>query len=272
MSRRFDEATRLEACGPGRYARTIDRGDYWGMVTPHGGYLMALMLAAMQLEVGDPTRRPRTLVQHFLGRVAPGRVEVEVVVERTTRAVSSVSARMRSGEDVAGLATALFTTDREGPAFVDEPAPGVAPPTDPNERLPTFLAPVHAHFDFHRRFGSDGRTLPVEDGGWILPREVGPWDHRLALLLSDLWIPAIIRHPDRVAATPSLHHMVHFGPDVRGEEGAFLVRHRLSSGGGGISDEDIALWSRDGRLLLRARQLRMVVAAESLLSAATTES
>ena len=89
---------------------------------------------------------------------------------------------------------------------------------------------------------------------------IGEWDHRLALVLSDLWVPAIVRHPERVCATPSLHHVAHFGADVRGDSStAFLVRHQLSSGGHGLTDEDISLWSDDGRLLMRARQLRSVV-------------
>ena len=107
MSRRFDEATRLEPCGNGRYELEVEEGDYWGVVTPHGGYLMALMFEAMQLEVAQAERRPRSLVQHFLGRIAPGRVTIEVTIERTSRAVTSVTARMQSGENVAGLALEL---------------------------------------------------------------------------------------------------------------------------------------------------------------------
>ncbi len=44
-----------------------------------------------------------------------------------------------------------------------------------------------------------------------------------------------------------------------------LVRHRLSNGRKGLTDEDIALWSQDGRLLLRARQMRTVVPANKAL-------
>jgi hypothetical protein len=192
-------------------------------------------------------------------------VTIEVTIERASRAVSSVSARMRSGGETAGLATAMFTIDREGPMFLDEPLPDVAIRGSEYEALPTFIAPVHGHFEYHRRFGADAAVVPVEDGGWVRPLETGAWDHRLALLLSDIWIPPIIRHPERVVATPTLHHAVHFGGDVSGKGGeAFLVRHRLTQGGGGISDEDISLWCEDGRLLLRARQLRLVVAPESL--------
>lgn len=268
MSKRFDEATRLESRGAGRYTRDVVEGDdYWGMVTPHGGYLMSLMFAAMELEVGDANRRPRALTQHFLGRIPEGPIVIDVQIERSTRNVTSVSGRMGApGAEAAGTATALFTTNREGPIFLDDAMPEVAPPKsrEAMESLPIFVAPVHQRYDFDRRFGSDGPVVPVEDGGWILPYDEGDWDHRFALFLSDLWIPPIIRHPERVFATPTLHHTVHFGPDVSGHAGAFLAHHRLASGGDGITDEDIGIWSEDGRILLRARQLRLVVSPDSV--------
>jgi acyl-coenzyme A thioesterase PaaI-like protein len=276
MSRLLDEQTALEPLGRGRYRRKLDEGPFWGMATPHGGYLMALVLRAMQLELDESlpaptsqsTRRPRVLSQQFLGRVPVGDVDIEVQVERTGRNVSSLTARLRTAGETRAFASGLFTRDSEGPGFLDDPAPAVAPPGEPDVELFGFGAPVHAGFEFHRRFGSDGAVVPVEDGGWIVPREPGPWDHRLALVASDLWVPAIIRHPERVCATPSLHHVVHFGPQVGGADTTpLLVRHRLSSGGSGLTDEDIALWAEDGRLLLRARQLRTVIDAQVLLAA-----
>lgn len=261
----FREAVRLEPRGAGRYARTVDADTYWGMVTPHGGYLMALMLAAMEREVDDPARRPRGFTQHFLGTVAPGEVGIEVETLHASRSVSSLSARMTSDGRVAGLASAIFTAGREGPSFLDEPAPDVAPMGDGDAAPPSFVAPVHREFEFARRFGADGRVEPVEDGGWLRPRRAEAWNHPFVLMASDLWIPPIIRHPDRVAATPSLHHVVHFGPQVEGPAGSpLLVRHRLAVGGDGVTDEDIALWAEDGRLLLRGRQLRLAVAGERM--------
>jgi hypothetical protein len=60
--------------------------------------------------------------------------------------------------------------------------------------------------------------------------------------------------------------VVHFGPDVHGAaEIPMLVRHRLSSGARGLTEEDIALWAADGRLLLKARQLRTVVALDRVM-------
>lgn len=265
MTQLLEEETHLDAIGDGRYRREIEEGPFWGMATAHGGYLMALLLRAMEIESGDPTRHPRMLSQHFLGPIRPGAVEIEVRLERVGRGVTSLSARLYSRGEVAGLATALFTLEREGPDFLDELPPAVAPPEAPDADMLGFITPVHAHFDFHRRFGAEG-AVPVEDGGWIVPREPGEWDHRLALVLSDLWVPAIVRHPERVCVTPSLHHVAHFGPHVRGDSStAFLVRHQLSSGGHGLTDEDISLWSDDGRLLMRARQLRSVVPVDRAL-------
>ncbi len=262
----LDDHMQLEARGDGRYVHEIEEGAYWGMATPHGGFSMALLLHAMQRELGDPARRPRVFAQQFLGRVPSGPAKIDVVLERSGRAVSALSARLRIQGDVRLLATGVFTADREGPAFLDEPMPEVAPPDAPDEDLLGFdMAPVHASYTFHRRFGRDGVELPCEDGGWIVPVDPQPWDHRLALIASDLWVPPIIRNPERVAPTPSLHHVVHFGPDVEGEAGVpLLVRHRMSSGAAGVTEEDIALWAGDGRLLLRARQLRTVVTVERM--------
>jgi acyl-CoA thioesterase len=263
----LDQHTALEPCGAGRWGRRLEEGPFWGMATPHGGYTMALVLQAMQRELDEPARRPRVFSQQFLGRIPPGDVAIEVRIERAGRAVTSVTARLHAAGDTPAIASALFSLDREGPSFLDEPLPAVAPPESSDRGMLGFGAPVHGQFEFHRRFGSDGALVPVEDGGWIVPNDPGPWDHRLALVASDLWVPPIVRHPERVAPTPSLHHVVHFGPDVHGDTATpLLVRHCLSSGGRGLTEEDIALWSADGRLLLKARQLRTVVPLDKVMA------
>ena len=272
MTQSLEAATRFERRPGGRYVRELEEGSYWGVVTAHGGYLMALMLRAMQLEVADEERAPRMLSQHFLSKIPPGEIAIDVTLERVGRGVTSASARLLSEGRLVGLATAIFTKSGEGPAFLDEPMPQVRERGEPDrEMVGFFVAKVHDEFEFHRRFGSGGAVVPCEDGGWIVPMDTGAWDHRLALVASDVWIPPIIRHPERLAATPSLHHIVHFGPSVGGpardgDRGTpLLVRHVLSSGGEGLTDEDISLWAEDGRLLLKARQLRTVVPPTSVI-------
>lgn len=261
MSWLLDERTHLESLGAGRYRREIDDGPFWGTGSPFGGYLMALGFAAMEREVADPGRRPRIYSHQFLRRIPVGPLDIEVTTERVGATVHSVTARLKVEGDTVGVAGGLFTRDRQGPEYLDEPIPDVAPPTEPGgTEVPGWATNVHGRFTPHRRFGEDGDVVPNEDGGWLVANEPGPWDHRLALVASDVWPPPVIRHPERTAATPSLHHVVHFGPAVTGPaDQHLLVRHRASGGHGGLTDEDITLWAGDGRLLLKARQLRTVI-------------
>lgn len=261
MSWLLDERTTLDSLGDGRYRREIDDGEFWGTGSPFGGYLMALTFAAMRAEVADEERLPRIYSHQFLRRVPVGPLDVVVTTERVGALVHSVTARLLVGDDTVGVAGGMFTGEREGPEYLDEPMPDVAPPDEPNGTdVPGWATNVHGRFVPHRRFGADGAVVPNEDGGWLRPAEPGPWDHRMALMASDVWPPPVIRHPERMCATPSLHHVVHFGPDVTGEaDQALLVRHRASRGHGGLTDEEITLWADDGRLLLKARQLRTVI-------------
>lgn len=261
MSWLLDERTTLDPLGDGRYRREIDDGEYWGTGSPFGGYLMALTFAAMRAEVADEERLPRVYSHQFLRRVPVGPLDIVVTTERVGALVHSVTARLLVGDDTVGVAGGMFTGEREGPEYLDEPMPDVAAPDEPHGTdVPGWATNVHGRFVPHRRFGADGAVVPNEDGGWLRPTEPGPWDHRMALMASDVWPPPVIRHPERMCATPSLHHVVHFGPDVRGgADQALLVRHRASRGHGGLTDEEITLWADDGRLLLKARQLRTVI-------------
>ena len=99
----FDQATAVERVAAGRYSYVF--GDEWtGLRGPHGGFLAAIMLRAMQAEVGqggraggrDPAvagspgppeggspphsgiRSPRSLTIHFAAPPAAGHALIEV--------------------------------------------------------------------------------------------------------------------------------------------------------------------------------------------------
>ncbi|MEZ5165387.1 MAG: thioesterase family protein [Acidimicrobiales bacterium] len=188
MSWLLDERTQLEPLGDGRYRRLIDDGEFWGTGSPFGGYLMALGFAAMRAEVEDRARRPRVYTHQFLRRVPVGALELAVTTERVGALVHAVSVRLHAGGDVVGVAGGLFTGEQDGPSYLDDPMPTVDPPTEPGgTEVPGWATNVHARFTPHRRFGADGLHLPNEDGGWLVMNEPGPWDHRLALMASDVW-------------------------------------------------------------------------------------
>lgn len=260
MSWLLDERTELESLGGGRYRRLIDDGEFWGSASPFGGYLMALVLRAMTEEVAEDDRQPRIYTHQFLRRIPVGPLEIEVTNERIGGLVHSLTARLLVDGETVGVASGMFTGERQGPSYLDDPMPQVAPPSGPGGDVPGWMTNVHGRFVPFRRFGADGDVMPNEDGGWLRMAEPGDWDHRLALVASDVWPPPVIRHPDRMCATPSLHIAVHFGPDVGGTaDQDLLVRHTATRGHAGLTDEEITLWSDDGRLQLKARQLRTVI-------------
>ncbi|TMF87528.1 MAG: thioesterase family protein, partial [Chloroflexi bacterium] len=75
----FDQAIRSERVATGRYSYVW--GDEWiGMRGPHGGFLAAVLLRAMEAEVG-PGRAPRSLTVHFAAPPAVGPSQIEVAEE-----------------------------------------------------------------------------------------------------------------------------------------------------------------------------------------------
>ena len=88
----FDRATAVAAAGDGRWA-AICHPD-WGVPTgPNGGYLAAIVLRAMDAQLGDSERAARSMTCHYLRPPAADGVVVETVIERSGRTASTVSAR-----------------------------------------------------------------------------------------------------------------------------------------------------------------------------------
>ena len=72
----------MRPVGDGKYEGEV-RGGWWTPRGPLGGYVMALMLRALEQAVGDPERMPRSATMHFLRPPQAGPVTVEAHVERT---------------------------------------------------------------------------------------------------------------------------------------------------------------------------------------------
>ena len=224
----FDQAIRSERVATGRYSYVW--GDEWiGMRGPHGGFLAAVLLRAMEAEVG-PGRAPRSLTVHFAAPPAVGPSQIEVAEERRGGRLSSVSARLSQ----AGAIMAL--------AFAD-------------------------HFDY--RYALGGRVFHGGDraysGGWMRLRRPVPIDAAVVACLVDAWMPSLFTRIDFRAYAPTVEMTVYFraalpAPEVGPEEfllGVFSSKRAE----GGFWEEDGELWTRDGRLLAQSRQLALVLPA-----------
>lgn len=144
--------------GPGSYPRAVDFAPYRSGAdrfpprsTPHGGYLLAVILRALIAYQADQPASPRqpssppalvdplSLQAQFLTSVAPGPVEIHISTVRAGRSIANLRAELlhRTGGDRPGecaiTAEAVFTLF--GPLPPVDGAGHHLPPSDGNMNL-----------------------------------------------------------------------------------------------------------------------------------------
>lgn len=265
MGTDFESDTAASPLGGGRYA--IDLSDRWWIGRgPNGGYVAALMLRAITGEVeslaSGTSLPPRSLTVHFLLRPEAGPAEIEVTVEHAGRATVFLSARMIQAGEVKAKAMAVFSEERDGPPFDKSAMPKVPPPEE-LEEMDTTQAPV-AVFGRYRAMMISG--FPGETGdraetmGWIRLRDEQPVDPVLAAAVLDVWYPAPFVVFEELPFAPTLEYTVHFPRRIPepGPPDWCLIRLTAEEATEGHFSEDAELWTRDGRLLAKARQMALL--------------
>jgi acyl-CoA thioesterase len=265
MSTDFEQDTAAERVGEGRYS--INLSDRWWIGRgPNGGYVAALVLRAMTAEVEtrpstDP-RPARSLTVHFLRPPETGRAEVEVTVEHAGHLTCFLSSRLIQDGEVKAKAMAVFSGERDGPAFDTSKMPD-APAPEELEEMDTEQAPVAVFGRYRAKFikGIPGEAgEKAETMGWIRLRDEQPVDPVLAAAVLDVWYPAPFVAFEKLPFAPTLEYTVHF-PRTIPEPGPpdwNLIRLFSEEGVEGHFSEDAELWSRDGKLLAKARQMALL--------------
>jgi len=265
----FERDTTATPIGPGKYK--VELNDRWWIGPgPNGGYTAALMLQAMTetvIELTTETRQQpaRSLSVHFLGRPIVGEAVIEVTTEHKGYATSFISARLMQEGEIKAKAMSVFSAEREGPDFDHTKMPDVLRPED-GEEIDTAQAPVAVFTQY--------RAIPVlgsepfsggpkaETGGWMKLKDEQPMTPVLAAAMLDVWFPAPFVTVDRRVQCPTLEYTVHFPRElpVAGAEHPdwTLVRLISEEGTEGHFSEDGELWSRDGTLLARCRQMALL--------------
>ena len=257
----LDADTALSRDGDGRY-RGVVTEDWWIERGPFGGYLSAFLVRAMQDELGDPERPPRSLSVHFVDAPAAGPIEVAVQVEREGRSSTALSLRLvQDGRPIA-LALAGAAAWREGEPEWADVSPPAAPPPD---ECPEFRR-VEGAPRFQRRFdlrwvegGFPGR--PAERArhvSWMRLKEGGPLDHLAVTAMSDGWLPAAFSKLGRFAIVPTFDLTIHFRAPLPVPGEWLLAEYRSAFSAGGAWEEDGELWTQDGTLVAQSRQLAMM--------------
>ena len=264
----FDDDIAMRPVGDGKYEGEV-RGGWWTPRGPLGGYVMALMVRALEQTVGDPERMPRSLTMHFLRPPQAGAVTVEAKVERKGRRLTSVSGRLEQEGKLMGLALGAFSTPWESPLLDDAPMPAVEPPkgrvTEPRGVPNTIPPPFLERMVFQHRFGSPlfSGAEHGEVGGWLGLREERPLDAAAITLLADAWFPAPWPRLRALAAAPTIDLTIHFRAPLPIPDGLVLGRFNSRLVRDGFFEEDGELWAPGGTLLAQSRQLGLLIGAEA---------
>lgn len=262
----FDQDTALEPAGDGSWEGEIAAG--WETPRgPLGGYVMAIALRGLELAVADPGRTARSATMHFLRVPEPGPVTVRAEVERSGRSLSTVSGRVEQAGKLIGIALGAWSAPWPGPELPSNPMPDVepaepreAPPGNfPRRDPPAFTG----RLTMQHRFGDGPFTESErgEVGGWLGLLEERPLDALTIAVLADAWFPAPWPRLSELAPAPTIDLTIHFRTSLPLPDSLLLGRFRNQLVRDGFFDEDGELWTPDGTLVAKSRQLGLLLGA-----------
>jgi acyl-CoA thioesterase len=263
----FDDDTGVRPLGGGAWRGRIEESWYAGL-RPLGGYVMAIVLRGIVLATDDEARQPRTMTIHFLRAPQAGPVTVRTTVERSGRSLTTVRASLEQEGELMALALAAVSAPRPGPLVSEAPMPEVAPPAaremppvGPDRLSPP---PFTGRVTMESRFGAPpfSGADRSEVGGWMGLREERPIDALTVAVLADAWFPAPWPRLLKLAPAPTVELTVHFRAPLPLPDSLLLGRFRTRLIRDGFYDEDGELWTLDGTLVARSRQLGLLLDAE----------
>jgi acyl-CoA thioesterase len=264
----FDDDLALRPAGEGAWEGRVD-GRWWTPRGPLGGFVMALIVRALEQAVADPARQARSLTVQFLRPPAEGVLTIRPAIERAGRGLTNASARLEQEGRLIALALATFAGARESPRLDEEPMPEVEPPGEreqPRRQLPGTDAPNFVELlSMQARFGSEpfSRAGSSLTGGWMGLRERHDIDAAVLCVLADAWYPAPWARLAGLAPAPTMEMSVYFRAPLPQPDSLLLGRFASAQVRDGYFDEDGELWTPNGTLLAQSRQLAILFGAST---------
>jgi acyl-CoA thioesterase len=261
----FDEDIALHPSGPGDF--DLEVPEHWRVArgATNGGYIAAVITSALEASTGDPARHPRSLTVHYVAACRPGPAQITVLVERSGRSLTTMTARLMQDGAMVAIALAALASDRPGLEFQHEPMLEVPPPEELSGQPLWNRSPYFAtNWDYRPRVGSMPFTGADRalSGGWLRPAQPRLLDAPLVAAMADAWIPPValmLTEPTGILATIDL--TVHFRAalppsDISADDFCFaLFDSRV--GAHGFWESSGVIWSRNGLPLAQARQLAL---------------
>lgn len=259
----FQRDTGLEPVDHGTFEADLGK-TWWVDRGPNGGYLAAILTRAMQ-EVAEAVPPLRSLSVRYLRAAQAGKAEVASRVEHAGRSISTLSARMTQADQPVALAQATVGRPRQGPRL-SRLSPPEALAWDQALELPRDGPVTPPTFTQHVEYRIAGGGVPL--GGaeeaemqvWMRMADPSPWEDALVCFLADAWMPATFAALDAPAAIPTVDLTVHAtGHRPEDPTTPVLAVFTADHGADGYVVEDGQLWTPEGELVARARQLRRIL-------------
>ena len=263
----FDEALAVDVAGDGHLTARIAEGwDVRG--NPHGGYLLAVVGAAMGRAVAQPD--PLTISATYLAPPRTGPADLHVSVLRAGRRQSTAAVELSQDGLARVHAVATFgrLPDEDPVAWTGDVARPAIPA--PEECLaPERLEEIEGEaINLHRRLllrchpdtgwlqGAPSGVAELE--GWLRFSDGRPPDPYALLMFSDGMPPSLFDVAGRadVGHVPTVQLTTHLF--ALPADGWVQGRFRTRIQGGSFIDEDGELWDANGRLVATTRQLALV--------------
>ena len=259
----FDEDTSVRAAGGGRW--NVALTDRWNIgPNPNGGYVLAVVLAAMIDAVDKPD--PLSLTAHYLRPASPGAGVVEVDAVRSGRRHTHLHARLvQDTERVRALGVFGNLEAAEGPTLVREEPPQLPPPDEcvmrprgsgPAIGVPTIMDRFETRISPASGWIRGEPSGVPEITGWIRFADGRPPDVRSLPLFADAFPPPVFELGP-AGWVPTIELTVH----VRARPAPGWLRARFATHVliDGYLSEDGEIWDETDTLVAQSRQLAMLL-------------
>lgn len=231
-----------------------------------GGLVIAAMTRAVEMTAASPERRVRNVSAQLVGPVLAGTVEIEVTPLRVGSGVTSFTAVLRQGDEIATQASVVLAKARSQDLDAVDLAAPELPPWEEVMVLPVAppLGPEFAvHFEFRStgQFPFSGSTHP-SSSGYVRALQPGKArDAAYVAALADGYWPAILARMTEARPAATLSYNLQIVADPETIDPALPLFHRgraLASADGYIA-EHRELWTPDGRLVALNQQTFAVI-------------
>jgi hypothetical protein len=192
-----------------------------------------------------------------------GPVPLQCSVARSGKYVTYLDGMMGEGGSLA-VATGVAVRPTKSDLSFEDIEPPTVPHKENVEPWPqlAFMPSFTRHFEYRSCIGHfpfSSARQDVEIGGWVRFRDDEPLDLERVAALGDAWPLSIMVAASRPSPAASVEIGYHFWSAPDPEERWVLARNRSIVSRSGYGDQETHVWGTDGRLLMTARQLSILL-------------